>query len=471
MYHLLEYEDTDTNPSMSFLQEHIIKDDRYLEFEKRLHNGGIKDVYEVKYQVRTAKNHIITVFEHGRVEHDDNGKIIRITGLTRDISLQEESMKSLADYKTMMQENETFLHYGTWESNAEGSRIIWTNGMYEIFGLSDADKNSLEINRQLYLQHASGPELRDIDTEKYLAGKESYRREFEIKDAKGVYKILSTYAKIIRDNENNISKIIGTTRDITELKEHEKLLERKIEELNKSNRELEEFAYVASHDMQEPLRKISTFGQRLQTQFAGHLTEDGILYLTRMLAASENMRNLIDNLLEFSKVSRNKQPYEQTDLSLIIQDAIDDLDMQIEETGTRVSVDSMPYIESIPSQMRQLFFNLLQNAIKFRKKDTELVITITQKKITNEERKNFQLPPGREYYYIQVADNGIGFEPQYAERIFQLFQRLEAKSEYPGTGIGLSICRKIVTNHKGRIFADSAPGEGTTFSIILPKDQ
>jgi len=315
------------------------------------------------------------------------------------------------------------------------------------------------------------PELQNVQPEEALAGRDSYRLEYEIKDAQGVAKILSTYAKIIRDNENNVQRIIGTTRDITQLKEHEKILEEKIEELNKSNRELEEFAYVASHDMQEPLRKISTFGQRLKSQFSEQLNEDGNIFLTRMLNASENMRNLIDNLLEFSKVSRNKQPYEKIDLSAVVKDVTDDLDMQIDETGTRISVETLPVVQAIPSQMRQLFFNLLHNAIKFRKKDTDLVIRVTQKKLSNQEKKTYQLPATHEYYCIKVSDNGIGFEQQYAEKIFQLFQRLEAKSEYPGTGIGLSICRKIVTNHKGQIFAESEPGKGTTFSIILPQDQ
>lgn len=259
--------------------------------------------------------------------------------------------------------------------------------------------------------------------------------------------------------------------NITKLKEHDRLLEQKIEELNKSNLELEEFAYVASHDMQEPLRKISTFGQRLKTQFSDVLNEDGTMYLSRMMNASENMRNLIDNLLEFSKVSRNKQAYEQVNLSDLLKTTIDDLDMKIDETGAVVEVEDLPVIEAIASQVRQLFFNLLHNAIKFRKKDSGLKINVTQHTLTAQEKTDFKLPVQKEYLLLKIADNGIGFEQQYAERIFQLFQRLEGKSEYPGTGIGLSICRKIVTNHKGLIFAESEPGKGTTFSVILPKEQ
>ncbi len=472
MYHLLEYDDVDEiTPSMALLSEFIVKDEKYLEFEKRLKDGQIKDAYRIKYQLKTSKNNILIVSEHGRVEHDEHGKIVRMIGLTRDITLQEQSMKSLADYKNMMQENEAFLNYGTWESNEDGSQISWTNGMYEIFGLADADKDKLPITRDFYLQHMTNLPYEKRAITEFIGDKDSYRLEYEIKDAKGAVRILSTFAKIIRDSERKIQKIIGTTSDVTQVKEYEKILENKIEELNKSNRELEEFAYVASHDMQEPLRKISTFGQRLKTQFAGELGEDGSLYLNRMLNASDNMRNLIDNLLEFSKISRDKQPYEKTDLSVVVRDVIEDLDMQIDETGTDITVDTLPVIEAINSQMRQLFFNLLHNSIKFRKKDTKLVIRIGQKKLSAQEKKKFQLSSPKEYYLVTVQDNGIGFEQQYAERIFQLFQRLEGKSEYPGTGIGLSICRKIVTNHQGQIFAESEQGKGTAFSIILPQDQ
>jgi light-regulated signal transduction histidine kinase (bacteriophytochrome) len=223
--------------------------------------------------------------------------------------------------------------------------------------------------------------------------------------------------------------------------------------------------------MQEPLRKISTFGQRLKSRFSGQLGEDGNMYLGRMLNASENMRNLINNLLEFSKVGREKQPYEEVNLSLIIQEVIEDLDMRIDETGTNISVDPLPVIKAIRSQMRQLFFNLLHNAIKFRKKDSELIIKVKRVKLNAQDKRVFQLSSLPEYYLITISDNGIGFEQQYAERIFQLFQRLGGNTEYPGTGIGLSICRKIVAGHKGRIFAESKPGLGSVFSIILPQDQ
>lgn len=477
MYHLLEYDNSDeemeTPITPEFYSSHIVKTDSYLDFEKRLSDGNVKDSYRNKYQLKTNKGNLLTVFEHASIEYDDEGKMKRITGITRDITLQEESMKSLADYKAMMLENETFLNYGTWESDKDGNAIYWSDGMYNIFGYDPEDKGKLKINKSLYEQHINPDHyLRGMDANTDLiTNKDNYRWDYEIKDNQGIIKILSTYGKIIRDNEQQIQKIIGTTRDVTELKGYEHMLENKIAELNRSNRELEEFAYVASHDLQEPLRKISTFSQRLQIKFSNKLGDDGNLYITRVVAACESMRKLIDNLLEFSRISLNNPPPQEVDLNAIVIDAQEDLDLIIAETNTTIEIGALPSIEAISSQMTQLFANILNNSIKFRKENTPLVIKINSKKLGLKEKLSYNLLPDTTYYIITIEDNGIGFEQEYASKIFQLFQRLEGKSEYPGTGIGLSICKKIITNHKGVIFANGEPGKGATFTIILPKIQ
>lgn len=473
MYQLLEYADMDqVKPSNTLEGVHVVKDDAYLEFEKRFKAGQVKDSYRNKFHLQTNTGKIITVSEHGKIEYDADGQIIRVIGLTRDITLQEQSMKSLSDYKAMMQENETFLNYGTWESDAEGNNITWTEGMYTMFGYDEKDRSELTVNKDLYDRHQLIPEKKNIDEiNSFLEDKKEYHREFEIKDNHGAVKLLTSYAKIIRNSEAGIEKIIGTTRDVTQLKEYEKTLESKIEELNRSNQELEEFAYVASHDMQEPLRKISTFVQRLQSKFGEGLDDDGRLYISRILASSANMRNLIDNLLEFSRISRSRHPAETVDLSATLAGVITELELEIEETGSSIKVAALPVIEAIPTQMSQLFSNLLSNAIKFRKKDTTPVITIEQHVLAEPEKKKYQLPLTTEYFMITVTDNGIGFEQLYNEKIFQLFQRLQGKFEFPGSGIGLSICKKIVSNHNGQIFATGEPGKGSKFFIILPKHQ
>ncbi|MBC7887730.1 MAG: PAS domain-containing protein [Ferruginibacter sp.] len=476
MYHLLEY-DTDEEMDMSitpeFYHSHILKNDTYLEFEKRFKAGNVKDAYRNKFQLKTNKGSLLTVFEHANIEYDEQGKIKYVTGITRDITIQEESMKSLADYKAMMLENETFLNYGTWESDLKGNTMFWSDGMYNIFGYEEAEKNKLVINKELYFQHMNPEDYqRGVDNNlAMIEEKDNFQWDYEIKDNKGVVKILSTFGKIIRNNEQKIEKIIGATRDVTELRGYEKTLENKISELNRSNRELEEFAYVASHDLQEPLRKISTFSQRLQIKFSDKLGEDGNLYINRVVAACENMRKLIDNLLEFSRISLNNPPPRQVDLSEIVNQAIDDLDLVIAETNTTIKVGLLPSVEAISSQMLQLFVNILNNSIKFRKGNIPLQIKINARKLGMREKTEHQLSSKSVYFLIGIEDNGIGFEQQYAHKIFQIFQRLEGKSEYPGTGIGLSICKKIIVNHKGLIFAESEPGKGATFSIILPQFQ
>jgi light-regulated signal transduction histidine kinase (bacteriophytochrome) len=261
------------------------------------------------------------------------------------------------------------------------------------------------------------------------------------------------------------------TRDVTPFRNFERDRERSIRELNRSNRELEEFAYVASHDLQEPLRKISTFGERLHAKFSEALGKEGALYLERILASTENMRILIDNLLEFSRATRSSRAFEKVDLNTVMATVKMDLELKIEENNAQIIITSLPKIEAVPSEMKQLFNNLLSNSIKFKKPAVDPVIEIGTEKIGKQEKEKHHLPADKEFFKINIKDNGIGFEEEYAERIFQIFQRLHGKAEYPGSGIGLAICKKIVDNHGGVMYAEGKLGAGATFILILPEKQ
>jgi light-regulated signal transduction histidine kinase (bacteriophytochrome) len=279
--------------------------------------------------------------------------------------------------------------------------------------------------------------------------------------------------------DNNTSTNLGKTETelydykqmVLEKEKFQKILENKVRELDRSNKELEEFAYIASHDLQEPLRKITSFSERLKEKLPPNLEPDVQLYLNRMLAATDNMRTLIDNLLEFSRTSRVSEPFVRTDLNNIIFEVKADLELKIEETGTIIKSDDLPVIDAIPMQMRQLFTNLFTNAIKFKQADGHPQIDIFSSQLTDEEVESNHLNTQKKYYKIIVKDHGIGFDQQYSMKIFQIFQRLHGKAEYPGSGIGLAICKKIVENHNGRIYAESETGKGAEFIAILPESQ
>lgn len=265
---------------------------------------------------------------------------------------------------------------------------------------------------------------------------------------------------------------LSTYKQIVQEKERfQKILENKVKELDRSNKELEEFAYIASHDLQEPLRKITSFSERLKEKLPDNLEPEVMLYLNRMLAATDNMRMLIDNLLEFSRTSRSREPFVKLDLNTTLSDVKADLELKIEESGAKIHSEQLPVIDAIPMQMRQLFTNLFTNAIKFKKIDQPPVIRISCRTLTEAEIEDFHLTPETTYYRILVHDEGIGFEQEFGERIFQIFQRLHGKSEYPGSGIGLAICKKIAENHCGRIYAESELGKGASFVIVLPESQ
>jgi signal transduction histidine kinase len=239
-------------------------------------------------------------------------------------------------------------------------------------------------------------------------------------------------------------------------------------ELTRSNEELEKFAYVASHDLQEPLRKIQAFGDRLVKRFRDSLGPDGGEYVGRMQAAAIRMRTLINDLLVFSRVTTKGQPFVPVYLNTIVGEVLDDLAEGIAQSAAQVDVGELPKIRADPLQMRQLFQNLIGNAIKFHRPDVPPVVTIRAAHWNQLPADIDPAPPPGEGHRIAVTDNGIGFDQSFAERIFELFQRLHGRGEYEGTGIGLAICRKIVQRHRGTITARSQKGVGTTFVIDLP---
>jgi PAS domain S-box-containing protein len=237
------------------------------------------------------------------------------------------------------------------------------------------------------------------------------------------------------------------------------------EDLARSNEELEQFAYVASHDLQEPLRKIRAFGDRLEACCGAVLSGEGRDYLNRMENAAGRMQTLIDDLLTYSRVTTQGRPFVPVDLGQIVTEVLSDLEVRIEQTGATIQVGELGTIEADPAQMRRLLQNLIGNALKFRRAEAPLEVWITGELVED------KTPGGGRYYRLEVRDNGIGFDDKYAERIFAVFQRLHTREEYEGTGMGLAICRKIVDRHGGTIAARGRPGEGASFVVALPVRQ
>ncbi len=252
-------------------------------------------------------------------------------------------------------------------------------------------------------------------------------------------------------------RIVGFTMILTDISE----LKRTQASLEKSNQELESFAYVASHDLQEPLRKIQTFGERLKATSAATLSPQGLDYLERMNGACLRMRRLIDDLLTFARVSSKAQPFTRVDLAALVREVVGDLEIAIEKAGASITLGELPVLEADPMQLRQLLQNLLSNALKFRREEVAPAVSVRATVDAQAQRCE-----------LVVQDNGIGFDEKYLDRLFNVFQRLHGRSsKYEGTGIGLAICRKIVERHGGSIRASSTPGEGATFTVMLPLKQ
>ncbi len=286
-----------------------------------------------------------------------------------------------------------------------------------------------------------------------------------------------------REPDGIISGIIAVAVDVT----GQVIARRKVEEvvaertaalneannnLQRSNAELAEFAYIASHDLQEPIRKVSTFTQMLEGSLGNTINDLSKTYLSRINNSTERMLALIRGVLAYSEISKDNRVFARVDLQQVIEGIKTDFELLMEQTNGQIHYAGLPVIEANPLQMAQLFGNLISNALKFARKDKPPVIMITTSVLPKEEAAGYSLyENGRSYYRIEVKDNGIGFNQVHAEQIFSIFQRLHGKKDYPGTGIGLAMCKKIVQHHRGHIFATANPASGALFTVILPVQQ
>jgi signal transduction histidine kinase len=280
--------------------------------------------------------------------------------------------------------------------------------------------------------------------------------------------LLNTFGRVFRIKFRG--GVLTTIGDKTAEKNAIQELSDRTKELQRSNANLEDFAYAASHDLQEPLRKITAFSDKLKSELGDQLTTTQQNIFDRLQSAAVRMKGLIEDLLAYSRLNIKHENVKPINLTTLVEEVIQDLDGAISEAAISITINNLPEIEGDERQFRQLFQNLISNSIKYRNKQVPSRITVHGKRLTKTDPLLADFPKlsKEAYHLIEVRDNGIGFEQQYAERIFQVFQRLHSRAEYEGSGIGLAIVQKVVMNHNGFVRAIGSPGNGAVFQVLLP---
>ena len=394
-------------------------------------------------------------------------EVTELVNAKKELMQTQESLKSALEIGGL----------GTWSMDLSNNRVAYDQPVRNWFGLPDENTTLDEVINRMPVSDRERVAKRiqeAIDTQGI------YEAEYKvINPHNGRERILYAKGAVVTDENGKAIFLNGINRDITLQRETEKELTRKVEsrtlelqkanaELNNLNENLKQFVYVASHDLQEPLRKINLFSDLIQEK-TDTLNDVQRNYLGKITKAARRMAALIKDLLDFSRTESKEQVLSPTDLNQLVHNVIEDYEVLIQQKKATVNMETLPVINAIPLQMNQLFYNLIGNALKFSKPEVQPVIDINCRKLSAEEvLKHDKLSADQNYLQITVADNGIGFDQKFSDQIFVIFQRLHGKNEYEGTGIGLALCKKIAENHKGIVYGEGKEGSGAQFHVILP---
>jgi PAS domain S-box-containing protein len=379
---------------------------------------------------------------------------------TGDLERSREEFRTLAD----------FLPQIIWTARPDGYLDYYNKQWYKITGAKEGfgDQSWIHILHPDDVGNCLTTWYRSVESG------EPYELEYRFKDVQsGSYRWFLGRALPIKDENNKVLKWFGTGTDIHDQKIQNERLEEIVAqrtiELRRSNEDLQQFAHVASHDLKEPLRKIRTFGDRLHTEFGELIPEKGKVYIEKMQTSSKRMTNMIDSVLSYSVINATEQVLETVDLNLIMEGIKNDLELLILQKEAKISLHNLPKIKAVPALIYQLFYNLVNNALKFSKDDEASYIRISARPVSPADLNGFRdINKAKKYVEIIVEDNGIGFNQEFADHMFNVFTRLNSREKYEGTGLGLALCKKIVHRHHGIIYAQGKENEGAIFHIILP---
>ncbi|MEX2301053.1 MAG: PAS domain-containing protein [Bryobacterales bacterium] len=434
-----------------------------------------QEVIRSKQEISIPEQIVETADQGRRILHtrklpilDDEGNPRYLLAISEDITDRKLAEEALAKERSLLRTVIDNLPDYIFAKDTQ-TRFILNNRAHAQFVGAHFAADVLGKSDQDFMPHDAAARCLEDDHRVLHGGEQMLGKEEPVLDRSGAWRWLSTTKVPLKRPDGKVIGLVGLSRDITEHKKAAERMERMMGELARSNGELEQFAYVASHDLQEPLRKIQAFSSRLRDRWGEQLGEQGADYLNRVENAAARMQILIEDLLSYSRVTSKAKPFVPVELGEVVVGVLSDLEARIERLNAKVEVGELPRVAADPTQMRQLLQNLIGNALKFHRKDSTPVVRIRAEMPS--ETGSGSEPAADGVCQLFVEDNGIGFEPKHAVKIFQVFQRLHSRQEYQGSGIGLAVCKKIVDRHGGTIEARSAPGEGATFVVSLPLKQ